>query len=107
MVAGSDAISILKQTRGFGIKAQVFGNGFDDVFSASHPELLEGPLSNQAYFMSLDNPKNKAFVAAYQAKFGANKPVNAIGEAAYDAAWLYALAVAKRTRQTSKRSFPR
>lgn len=95
MVAGSDAISILKQTRGFGIKAQVFGNGFDDVFSASHPDLLEGTLSNQAYFMSLDNPKNKAFVAAYQAKFGANKPVNAIGEAAYDAAWLYALAVAK------------
>jgi ABC-type branched-subunit amino acid transport system substrate-binding protein len=95
MVAGSDEISIMKQYRSFGIKAQPFSNGFDDVFSASHADLLEGALANQAYFMTLDNPKNKAFVAAYRAKFGADKPINAIGEAAYDAAWLYALAVAK------------
>jgi urea transport system substrate-binding protein len=85
----------MKQYRSFGIKAQPFSNGFDDVFSASHADLLEGALANQAYFMTLDNPKNKAFVAAYRAKFGADKPINAIGEAAYDAAWLYALAVAK------------
>lgn len=95
MVAGSDQISMLKQYKSFGIKAQLVSNGLDELFSYSHPDLVEGALANQAYFMTLDNAKNKAFVKDYQAKFGANKPINAIGEAAYDAAWLYALAVAK------------
>jgi urea transport system substrate-binding protein len=95
MVAGSDAITALKQYRSFGIKSQLVSNGLDELFSFSHPELTEGALSNQAYYMTLDNPKNQAFVAAYKAKFGADKPINAIGEAAYDAVHLYALAVAK------------
>lgn len=95
MVAGADQISMLKQFRSFGIKAQLVSNGLDEIFSFSHPELTEGALASQAYFMTLDNSKNKSFVAAYRAKFGAGKPINAMGEATYDAAWLYAKAVAK------------
>jgi urea transport system substrate-binding protein len=95
MVAGADQISLLKQYRSFGIKAQLVSTGLDEVFSYSHPELVEGVLSNQAYFMTLDNPKNNAFVAAYRAKYGNNKPINAIGEATYNAAWLYYMAVKK------------
>ena len=38
---------------------------------------------------------NKEFVQRYAAKFGAKKPINAIGEATYAATWLYAKAVAK------------
>ena len=95
MVAGADGVTILKQYRSFGMTPQLVGNGWDEVYSFAHPELAVGAISNQAYFMTLDNPKNKEFVAKYQAKFGANKPINAIGEAAYDAAWLYSLAVAK------------
>ena len=95
MVAGADGVTILKQYRSFGMTPQLVGNGWDEVYSYAHPELAVGAISNQAYFMTLDNPKNKEFVARYQAKFGANKPINAIGEAAYDAVYLYSLAVAK------------
>lgn len=95
MVAGADGITILKQYRSFGMKPRLVGNGWDEIYSFSHPDLVEDCLSDQAYFMTLDNPKNKQFVAKYHQQFGAGKPINAIGEAAYDAVWLYSLAVAK------------
>lgn len=95
MVAGADGVTALKQYRSFGMKPQLVSNGLDEIYSFSHPELSAGAISNQAYFMGLDTPKNKEFVANYRAKFGQDKPINAIGEAAYDAVWLYALAVAK------------
>lgn len=95
MVAGSDAITALKQFKSFGMKQQLVHQGLDDVISSAHPELTAGAISNQSYFMSLDNPRNLAFVKAYQAKFGAKAPVNAIGEATYNAVHLYALAVKK------------
>lgn len=94
MVAGADCVTALKQYRSFGMTPQLVSHGLDEIYSFAHPDLTAGSISNQAYFMGLDNPKNKEFVASYQ-KFGADKPINAIGEAAYDAAWLYALAVAK------------
>jgi len=95
MVAGADGVTALKQYRSFGVTAQLVSNGLDEIYSFAHPDLTEGSISNQAYFMGLDTPKNKEFVANYKNKFGADKPINAIGEAAYDAAWLYSLAVAK------------
>ncbi len=95
MVAGADGVTALKQYRSFGMTPQLVSHGLDEIYSFAHPDLTAGSISNQAYFMGLDNPKNKEFVASYQKKFGADKPINAIGEAAYDAAWLYALAVAK------------
>lgn len=95
MVAGNDLITCLKQYKSFGFKQQLFSNGLDETFSFAHPELTAGTLSNQAYFMGLDNEKNKAFKAAYGTMFGADKPINAIGEAAYDAVYLYKLAVEK------------
>lgn len=95
MVAGADGVTALKQYRSFGMTPQLVSNGLDEIYSFAHPDLTEGSISNQAYFMGLDTPKNKEFVAKYRKEFGADKPINAIGEAAYDAAWLYALAVAK------------
>jgi len=95
MVAGADGVTALKQYRSFGMTPQLVSHGLDEIYSFAHPDLTAGSISNQAYFMGLDNPKNKEFVAKYQKMFGADKPINAIGEAAYDAAWLYALAVAK------------
>jgi len=95
MVAGSDLISCLKQYQSFGFKQQLFSNGLDDVFSKFHPDLTANTLSNQAYFMGIENEKNTAFKKAYADMFGAGKPINAIGEAAYDAVYLYKLAVEK------------
>ncbi len=95
MIAGADGVTALKQYRSFGMEPQLVSNGLDEIYSFAHPDLAAGSISNQAYFMGLNNSKNKKFVADYRKKFGENKPINAIGEAAYDAVWLYALAVAK------------
>ncbi|MGH6860453.1 MAG: substrate-binding protein [Phyllobacterium sp.] len=95
MVAGNDLITCLKQYRSFGFKQQLFSNGLDETFSFFHPELTAGTLSNQAYFMGLENERNAAFKKAYADMFGADKPINAIGEAAYDAVHLYKAAVEK------------
>jgi ABC-type branched-subunit amino acid transport system substrate-binding protein len=95
MVAGADGVTALKQYRSFGLKPQMVSNGLDEIYSFALPDLTAGSISNQAYFMGIDTPRNKEFVANYRAKFGREKPINAIGEAAYDAAWLYALAVTK------------
>ena len=95
MVAGNDLITCLKQYKSFGFKQQLFSNGLDELFSFFHPELTAGTLSNQAYFMGLDTPKNAEFKKAYADMFGADKPVNAIGEAAYNAVNLYKLGVEK------------
>lgn len=95
MVAGADGVTVTKQYRSFSMKPKVVGQGFDEIYSFAHPDLVAGVISNQAYFMGLDNPKNNEFVANYHKKFGKDKPINAIGEAAYDAAWLYMLAVEK------------
>lgn len=95
MIAGADGVTFLKQYRSFGMTPRLVSNGLDEIYSFAHPDLAAGSISNQAYFMGIDTPRNKEFVAAYRAKFGQEKPINAIGEAAYDAAWLYALAVEK------------
>lgn len=95
MVAGNDLITCLKQYKSFGFKQQLFSNGLDETFSFFHPELTVGTLSNQAYFMGLENERNAAFKNAYADMFGADKPINAIGEAAYDAVYLYKAAVEK------------
>lgn len=95
MVAGNDLITCLKQYESFGFKQQLFSNGLDELFSYFHPELTSGALSNQAYFMGLENEKNVAFKKAYADMFGADKPINAIGEATYNAVNLYKLAVEK------------
>lgn len=95
MCAGSDMITFLKQYKSFGFKQVLFSQGLDDVIIHAEPELTHGALSNQAYFMSLDTPENTAFKAAYAERFGADAPINAIGEAAYDAVYLYKLAAEK------------
>jgi ABC-type branched-subunit amino acid transport system substrate-binding protein len=106
MLAGADGVTVLKQYRSFDMKPPLVGQAWDEVYSFAHPDLVEGAISNQAYFMTVDNPKNKEFVAAYQQKFGADKPINAIGEAAYDAVWLYALAVAKADSTDPEKVIP-
>jgi len=106
MLAGADGVTVLKQYRSFDMQPKLVGQGWDEVYSFAHPDLVEGAISNQAYFMTLDNQKNKEFVAAYRQKFGADKPINAIGDAAYDAVWLYSLAVAKADSTDPEKVIP-
>lgn len=95
MCAGNDLVTFLKQYQSFGLPQQLFSQGLDDVFSRAEPSLTKGALSNQAYFMNIDTPQNKAFKEAYAAAHGEEAPINAIGEAAYNGVYLYKLAVEK------------
>jgi urea transport system substrate-binding protein len=92
MMAGSDAVAFVKQYASTGLDIQVCTNGLDELFGAAVPEIA-GTISNQSYFMTLDTPANNAFVDAFQTKFGADKRINAISEATYDAVYLYARAI--------------
>jgi ABC-type branched-subunit amino acid transport system substrate-binding protein len=96
MLAGADAVTGLKQIRSFGLKSQLATNGLDELFTTAVPAgEAAGMLDDQSWFDTLDNPKSKQFLAAYRAKYGQDKLINSIGEATYDATWLYAKAVAK------------
>lgn len=96
MFAGADAITSLKQYRSFEMKPELVCHGWDEAYlPAVAPREQAGIISSQAYFQNIDTPKNKEFVESYRAKFGADKPINAIGEATYAATWLYAKAIAK------------
>ncbi|MFC4350360.1 substrate-binding protein [Fodinicurvata halophila] len=95
MLAGADGGTMLNQYNSFEMEPQLVGQGFDDVYAKSYPELIKGVIANQSYFMSLDTPANKEFLKKYRQKYGDDIPVNGIGESTYAATWLYAKAVAK------------
>ena len=58
-------------------------------------ENLAGFYSAMKYFQSLDNPNNKAFVAAFKAKYGANAVIGDVIQAVYLGPWLWKFAVEK------------
>lgn len=94
MCAGNDLITFLKQFNSFGLGKQLFSQGLDDVFSQAEPELTNGAISDQSYFMGIESEENAKFKAAYRDMFGP-EPINAIGEATYNAVYLYKAAVEK------------
>ncbi len=96
MFAGADAITGVKQYRSFEMKPHLVYHGWDEAFlPAVTPEEQAGIIASQSYFQVLDNEANRNFTKRYAEKFGADKPINAIGELTYAATWLYAKAVAK------------
>lgn len=96
LFAGADAVTFLKQYESYGLGKQMVTNGLDELFTTAVPgSAVENIYVNQSYFHTLDTPANKAFVEKYQARFGADRLVNAIAEATYAATWLYAKAVAE------------
>ena len=93
---GSDQVTAVRQYHDFGMEAQRISDGWDEVFLTSLPPKPQtGIISSQSYYDVLDNPTNKAFVARYRKKFGADKRINATMEDAYISVHLYARAVAK------------
>lgn len=96
MFAGADSITAVKQYRSFEMKPHLVYHGWDEAFlPAVTPEEQAGIIASQSYFQVMDNEVNKDFTKRYAEKFGADKPINAIGESTYAATWLYAKAVAK------------
>lgn len=56
---------------------------------------VEGLYSSMKYFESLDNANNKAFVAAFKAKYGADSVIGDVTQAGYLGPWLWKAAVEK------------
>lgn len=82
-LSGSDAINFAKQARQFGLldRMVVFGHNFvvPSTIKAVGRDAV-GVWGNLAYAPGIDTPRNKAFVAAWRAKFGAD-PTDYEGEA--------------------------
>lgn len=70
---GRDAIAFIKQAQEFGLIPQVklIGHSMLQNFMVEATgKALDGTPGNITYGPDLDNPRNKAFVAAWKAKFG-------------------------------------
>lgn len=92
LYAGADGITFLKQLVDFGLHKPSL------VASSAISELIIGALPAQEstgwvasfeYFMTINAPENRDFVRRYQAKFGGDAIMDAIGEAMYTAVNLY------------------
>jgi urea transport system substrate-binding protein len=94
-LAGTDFTTFLKQYEQFNAKPKLVSCGLDDVFSRENPGVGKGAIASQSYFMTIPGATNKKFLADYHKAYGNDKPVNAIGELAYDAVWLVKAAIEK------------
>ncbi len=100
MMLGNDSVTFAKQMAEFSLHALLATTTWDEISASQVPGLLTGALTSQAWFMSLDTPETKGFVQRYQKRFGADSPLSAIGEATYDAVFLYKAAVEKAGSKT-------
>ena len=69
---GRDAIAFVKQAEEFGLipKTKLIGHSLIQNFMINATgKALEGTPGTTAYTPDIDNPRNKAFVAAWKAKF--------------------------------------
>ncbi len=88
-----EAAGIISQARQLGLDVPIIGgNGFNSPKLAELAgEAAEGVVSGAAWLVSSEHPKNKAFVEAYRAKYGADP--DQFAAQAYDGAYLIATAI--------------
>jgi len=90
-----EAANIMIQARQLGISEDIYfigGNGFNSPKLAEIAgPAAEGAISGAAWFISNPTPENTAFVAAYQAAYGADP--DQFAAQAYTAAWVLAKAI--------------
>ena len=96
-IGGNGLIACLKQFYDFGLGGTAIASTLmDELYvPAFEPALRKGMLCSVSYLMELDNPVNKAFVAAYRKAYGADAILNNMGEGQYDSVYLWKLAVEK------------
>jgi branched-chain amino acid transport system substrate-binding protein len=72
--AGTDAVRFVQQYQEFGLKKRIplYGYGViaDDPYLASIGDAALGVITSCHYAWTIDTPRNKAFVKAYQGKWG-------------------------------------
>ena len=85
--AGGGAVQFVKEYKAAGLKVPLCGSGFlTEGVLGPQGEAAEGIETALHYGDGLDNPKNKAFIAAFKAKFNREPDVYAVQ--GYDAAQL-------------------
>ena len=67
----------------------------EEEVAAIGANILKDHLVSWNYYQTTQTPENEKFVAAYKAKFGANRVTSDPAEAAYDAVYLWKAAVEK------------
>lgn len=103
MVPGNDYVVFLKQFFGFGLKNKIIVA--NTIFSeedspAFPPDIREGLTTVSTYFMTLETPENKDFIAKVKSNFGKDVIMTNFGENYYSMFYMWANAV--KTAQTTE-----
>ncbi|TAK02568.1 MAG: hypothetical protein EPO36_01575 [Chloroflexota bacterium] len=97
-IGGDDLISNLRQFFDFGLNKDIglASTLLDESFIPVLPEDVRGGIPCAAsYFMAIDSPENKDFLARFKARFGDDAIVTNIGEGTYDSIYLWKAAIEK------------
>jgi urea transport system substrate-binding protein len=89
LVAGTDGITFWKQLGGYDFKGRRATHSCSEaIVPGLDPGVAKGIVSAAPYFMTVDNPANKAFLAEYHKRVGEENYVDTFGEGLYDAVHL-------------------
>lgn len=97
-LTGSDTVNFRKQYAASGMKDDFVLWTVDDeevVTSGLGPEVSGGAYVSFDYFMTIEEPNNKAFLERFRAKFGKDALINTVGVGMYNAAHMAAMAMEK------------
>ena len=93
---GAPNVTLTKQLRAAGVDIPYGNLAVDEGTAKSMGPDAEGIYISGSYFTNIDNPKNKAFLAAMQKKFGSElKTPNDLSVPQYEGVYLYKAAVEK------------
>jgi urea transport system substrate-binding protein len=99
IIVGGSNVSFYKQLKAAGITSDkqtllTISVTEDEVLGIGGENLV-GFYAAMKYFQSLDNENNKAFVAAFKEKYGADAVIGDVTQAGYLGPWLWKAAVEK------------
>lgn len=97
-IGGDDLIACLRQFFQFGLNGKIglASTLLDESFIPTLPADARGGIPCAAsYFMAIDTPENKDFLARFTARWGKDAVVTNISEATYDSIYLWKAAVEK------------
>lgn len=104
---GAPNVTLTKQLRAAGVKIPYGNLAVDEGTAKSMGADAEGIFISGSYLTNIDSPKNKAFLAAMQKKFGANlKTPNDLSVPQYEAVYAYKLAVEKAASTEADKVIP-
>jgi urea transport system substrate-binding protein len=98
-VVGGSNVAFYKQMKAAGVdlskQTLLTISVTEDEIEGIGGENIAGAYACMKYFQSLDNPNNKAFVAAFKKDYGPKSVIGDVTQAAYLGPWLWKLTVEK------------